>query len=111
MEPIHRIVFNGEIREGLSPKKVRANAAVRLSVSIEQIDRMFSGKRVVLKNGISKAAAVAYMARLAKLGMIVQVERMPTTEPAVTAEPAAVTAPPTPPTTPHAAAPARRTPS
>lgn len=116
MEPIHRIVFNGEIREGLSPKKVRANAAVRLNVSIEQIDRMFSGKRVVLKNGISKAAAIAYMARLAKLGMIVHVERMPTAEPAAAAQPvpapapATATAPALVPPLP-AAPPPRRTPS
>ncbi|MBK9218010.1 MAG: hypothetical protein IPL70_06010 [Uliginosibacterium sp.] len=77
MDQEYRIVFNGRIREGLSMRKVRANAAVRLNASDELIERMFSGRRVVLKNKVSKAEAVAYMERLAKLGLVVELEPMP----------------------------------
>lgn len=73
----YRIVFNGRIREGLSMRKVRANAAIRLNVSEQLIEQMFSGNRVVLKNNVSKAAGIAYMERLAKLGLVVDLEPMP----------------------------------
>lgn len=77
MDQEYRIVFNGRIREGLSMRKVRANAAVRLNASDELIERMFSGRRVVLKNKVSKAEGLAYMERLAKLGLVVELEPMP----------------------------------
>lgn len=77
MEQQYRIVFSGEIREGLSPAKVRANVAARLSVGPKQIERIFSGKPVVLKNGVSEAAGLAYGERLNRLGMIVSMETMP----------------------------------
>lgn len=77
MEQEYRIVFNGLIREGLSMRKVRANAAIRLNASEDLIERMFSGKRVVLKNNVNKAAGIAYMERLSRLGLVVELEPMP----------------------------------
>lgn len=93
MEPQYRIVFSGEIREGLSPTKVRANVAARLSVGAQQIERIFSGKPVVLKNGVSEAAGIAYGERLSRLGMVVSMEPMPGSTPPAAIEPPQAEAP------------------
>ncbi|MDP5241099.1 hypothetical protein Q9Q94_16275 [Uliginosibacterium sp. 31-16] len=100
MEPLYRIVFSGEIREGLSPTKVQAHAAKSLNIALPQIERMFSGKLVVLKNNLSEEDALAYMARLSKLGMQAQMEQMPKAggkSPRVTVVPPSVVRVPEPP--------------
>ncbi|MDP5240432.1 hypothetical protein Q9Q94_12890 [Uliginosibacterium sp. 31-16] len=85
MEQEYRIVFNGRIREGLSMRKVRANAAIRLNASEQLIERMFSGKRVVMKNNVSKDAGIAYMELLGKLGLVVELEPVPSPKDTATA--------------------------
>ena len=85
MEQEYRIVFTGRIREGLSMRKVRANAAIRLNVSEQLIERMFSGKRVVMKNNLSKDVGIAYMELLAKLGLVVELEPVPSPKDTATA--------------------------
>ena len=100
MEPVYRIVFSGEIREGLSPTKVQAHAAKSLNIALPQIERMFSGKLVVLKNNLSEEDALAYMARLSKLGMQARMEDMPKAgakSPRVTVVPPSVVRVPEPP--------------
>lgn len=85
MDQEYRIVFNGRIREGLSMRKVRANAAIRLKASEPEIERLFSGKRIVMKNNVSKDAGLAYTEQLAKLGLVVDLEPMPSPRDTATA--------------------------
>lgn len=83
-----RIVFQGAIRDGLDPGAVRQQAGLRLRASPAQIERIFSGARTVLKQGLDAAQGQAYQQALQQLGMIVTIE-------AIT--PAALAADPQPP--------------
>jgi len=77
MQRQFRVVFSGRIRDGLKQEHVRAAVAQRLSAGSAQVDRIFCGKRVVLKNGLQEEDARNYVGRLERLGMVVSMEPMP----------------------------------
>ncbi len=82
MDEAYRIVFSGDIHESLTPARVRDRVARHLKLSPAQIDKLFSGRHVVLKNGIDATAARGYVDRLKRLGMRVRVEAVAKPKPA-----------------------------
>lgn len=85
MDKCFRIVFQGKIREGMDPAAVRRHAAVRLKVNASQLERIFSGPRIVLKQHLDAAQGSVYLRALDELGMVARLEPMPDdTPPAVT---------------------------
>lgn len=78
MATLFRIVFTGRIRDGLTLDSVRKAVELRLSANSAQADRIFSGRKVVLKQGLELEAARTYANRLERLGMVVVVEPVPT---------------------------------
>lgn len=64
-----KVVFTGQLVEGFDRDAVAVAAARRLSIGPEQVTRLFSGKKVVLKRGVSERLGRRYMAELAGIGM------------------------------------------
>jgi hypothetical protein len=74
----------------------RTNARTLFKASVEQVDRMFSGQPVVIRNKLEEVQAEKYRAVLQKHGMIAHVQPMPGTapaQPAPASEPSAQAAP------------------
>lgn len=77
MIPLFRIAFQGQLGPGTHPELVRSLIARRMKLSPPQVDRMFSGRKVILKNNLPEDEALAFAERLQKLGMMVSTEPMP----------------------------------
>ena len=84
-----QLVFKGECQPGTDPTAARANARALFKASPEQVERMFSGAPVVIRNKLEEAQAEKYRAVLKKHGMVAYVQAMPGATPALaTPEPA-----------------------
>jgi hypothetical protein len=81
-----QIVFKGQLLEGFELAVVKANAARRLKATPEQVDRLFSGKRAVLKKSLPDDVAQRYASELKRIGMLVAIEPEAAKAPAPAAE-------------------------
>ncbi|MCM0614291.1 hypothetical protein KFJ24_17515 [Marinobacter sediminum] len=72
-----QLVFKGECAPGTDLEAARNNARTLFKASIEQVDRMFSGQPVVIRNKLEEAQAEKYRAVLKKHGMLAYVQPMP----------------------------------
>lgn len=63
------IVFSGRLLDGHDPMTVRKAVASRLNLDAGQVERLFSGKRVVLKKGVTEESGRVYLNVLRRLGM------------------------------------------
>ncbi|MDB5802039.1 MAG: hypothetical protein JWL63_2978 [Rhodocyclales bacterium] len=84
-----QIVFKGELLDGFDLVTVKASAARRLKAAPEQIDRVFSGTRAILKKGLTDELAQRYLTELQRIGMRVAIEAETIKAPAVVTESAA----------------------
>lgn len=73
---MYQLVFRGQCVAGVAPETARANVAQVFKASQAQIDRMFSGERVVIRNKLDNEAAAKFQAALAKQGIVVDIEAM-----------------------------------
>lgn len=80
MDNLYRITFSGQLSPGAHPELVRTLIANRMKLTASQVDRMFCGKKVILKNSLVEEEAVAFAARLSRLGMLVDILPMPPEE-------------------------------
>ena len=76
-----QLVFKGECTPGTDPATARSNATSLFKASVEQVDRMFSGQPVVIRNKLEAEQAEKYRAVLAKHGMVAYVRPMETAAP------------------------------
>lgn len=90
---MYQLVFRGECAPGTDEQAARDNARALFKASLDQVERMFSGQRVVIRNKLDDAQAAKYQAVLRKHGMIAHIEPMPGTPTAEPARPTAATAP------------------
>lgn len=72
--PLLQLVFEGECVEGHDPRAVREAVAAALRLDERRVERLFSGRRVVLRRGMGEAKAHRYIARFAMLGAVVRAE-------------------------------------
>lgn len=104
-----QLVFKGECTPNTDLNTARNNARALFKASLDQVDKMFSGQRVVIRNKLDEAQAEKYRQVLQKHGMIAHVEPMAAAAPTSAPEPAsAPTATPEPapaPSAPQASAP------
>lgn len=84
-----QLVFRGECQPGTDVATARNNARTLFKASVEQVERMFSGRPVVIRNRLEKDQAEKYRDVLARHGMIAYVESMEPQEPAPAPQPAA----------------------
>ncbi|MCY4045993.1 MAG: hypothetical protein OXE99_13065 [Cellvibrionales bacterium] len=66
----YKILFRGEITEEGCKKKAKHHFANQFKISKEQTEKIFTGKSVILKKGLSESDAVKWQAGLKKLGLI-----------------------------------------
>jgi len=88
-----QLVFKGECTSGTETQTARRNAQALFKASVEQLDRMFSGQPVVIRNKLEQAQAEKYRAVLEKHGMVAYVQPMPGTEAEKAPEPTPKPAP------------------
>lgn len=90
-----QLVFKGECTSGTDPATARSNAKTLFKATVEQIDRMFSGQPVVIRNKLEEVQAEKYRLVLQKHGMVAYVQPMEgvASSPAPRAEPAASSQP------------------
>ncbi|MDX1633188.1 MAG: hypothetical protein R3280_00990 [Marinobacter sp.] len=79
---MYQLVFRGECAQGTDLKTARANAQALFKASLDQVDRMFSGQAVVIRNKLDQAQAEKYRQVLLKHGMVAHVQAMPGSQPA-----------------------------
>lgn len=77
-----QLIFRGECQPGTDIEAARNNARALFKASVEQVDRMFSGRPVVIRNRLEQDQAEKYRAVLARHGMIAHVETMEESKPA-----------------------------
>ena len=82
MNAKYQVVFKGELVEGCGLEETKVKVAALFKTSVDAIDKLFSGSRVVIKDDLEKSVADKYYAALFKCGA--QCEVVNKTEPAET---------------------------
>lgn len=72
----YSVVFAGEIVAGFDPVVVKRAAGVRLSATPAQLERLFCGRKAIIKKGVSAELGARYLMELRKQGMVVRLERV-----------------------------------
>lgn len=88
-----QLVFKGECASGTDMTTARSNARTLFKASVEQIERMFSGSPVVIRNKLDEDQAEKYRQVLLKHGMIAYVQSMAQTRTPTRSAPAAAPTP------------------
>ncbi|MEH6564660.1 MAG: hypothetical protein V7756_04965 [Halopseudomonas sp.] len=79
------IVFLGQVQPGVPEQEARARIGQLFQVAGEQLETLFSGRRIVIKQGLDEAAAAKYRAAIERAGALCSVELMEPVEPAAPA--------------------------
>ena len=97
MDKLVRVVFHGEVLEGCDPVAVKREIGEQLTLNPARLDRLFSGRRVVLKRGLDAERAQRHVRQFARLGARLHIEHDDGAETPAPARPAAAvdTQPPT----------------
>ena len=72
----YEIVFSGDLVSDVSHEQVKANLARLFQASEEQVERLLSGRRLVLKDNLDAVSAEKYRVALERAGVMVRVEAM-----------------------------------
>jgi thiol-disulfide isomerase/thioredoxin len=72
----YRLVFEGEILEGLQTEEVKRGLATLFKASEAQIERFFSGKRLAVKKDVDHKTAMKYLKAFERAGAICRVEEL-----------------------------------
>lgn len=68
MDDRYRMIFRGEVLEGQHPAVVRKRLGQEFAFTEAQLEALFSGRAVVVKRDLDKAAAARYQASFRKVG-------------------------------------------
>lgn len=69
----YAVVFQGQCADGVDEATVRANLAKLFNADAARIEKMFGGRKVVIKKGLDAEAARKYKAVLSKAGAVVSI--------------------------------------
>lgn len=73
---LYEIVFSGQLIAGAQPERVQLNLAKLFQADAQRVALLFSGRRLVLKNGLDQAAAEKYRSTLERAGAVAEVVEM-----------------------------------
>lgn len=68
MSDSYSVVMTGKVAEGQNPEQVKANVGKLFRIDEQQLNRMFAGKPVAVRKGISREQADKICAALMKAG-------------------------------------------
>lgn len=74
--PLFEIAFQGQVRPGVTLEQARARIGQLFQVGDEQLQVLFSGRRVVIKQGLDPASADKYRQAIERAGAVCSVELM-----------------------------------
>lgn len=74
-----QIVFQGQVRPGYTLEQARTRLGQLFQAPERQLDILFSGTRVVIKQGLDEASAAKYREAIERAGALCLVEPMQTT--------------------------------
>jgi hypothetical protein len=77
---LYQIVFSGELADGYEADTVKQNMSRLFNADPKVVDTLFSGRPLVIKQGIDYEAAIKYMSVLASAGGISNMQPMPAAE-------------------------------
>jgi len=72
----YEIVFYGSLAAGFTQEQTQEYVAQLFKTSVDQVERMFSGNRVVIRNKLDQATALKYIVAMQKRGAECQIEAM-----------------------------------
>lgn len=70
------IVFQGQVQPGMPEDQARARIGQLFQLAGEQLDTLFSGRRIVIKQGLDEAAAAKYRKAIEHAGALCSIEAM-----------------------------------
>ncbi|MEM1231534.1 MAG: hypothetical protein AAGI15_13415 [Pseudomonadota bacterium] len=74
MSEQYRLLFQGELLEGQHPAVVRKKLRELLKLDDAQLERLFSGDRIVVKKAVDEATAAKYLGAFRKAGAKLRLE-------------------------------------
>lgn len=86
MSEQYELVFYGELVPGVDATQAKRNIAELFKASVEQVERMFSGQRVVIRNKLDAETAQKYVIAMQKRGAVCKLETMGGSAPMPAAE-------------------------
>lgn len=75
-EQNYELAFYGKLVEGHDLQQTKEQIALLFKTGIDQVERMFAGHRVVIRNKLDAETAKKYLSALLKRGAECQIERM-----------------------------------
>lgn len=72
----YELVFYGQLVQGIALQQAKDNVALLFKTTAEQVERMFTGQRVVIRNKLDAETAQKYIIAMEKRGAICQLEIM-----------------------------------
>ena len=69
------IVFNGEIQFGYEIAEVKANLAKLFNTSLDEVQKIFDNKPVVIKKNLGHAGVLKYLHALEEVGVKVSLKQ------------------------------------
>ncbi len=76
MAQIYEVVFYGKLLEGFDETAVKFQVAQLFKTGLDQVERMFTGKRVVIRNKLDLETAQKYLIAMKKRGAECSIEQM-----------------------------------
>ena len=73
--PKYNLIFSGEINNGLTLDHVKGNFKKKFNLTENQLIRIFSGKSITLKKGLSQQSALVFAATIDDLGGVAYIEQ------------------------------------
>lgn len=83
---IFEVVFQGEVQPGTEVAEARARIGQLFQVDDRQLDMLFSGRRIVIKQGLDEAAADKYRQAIERAGARCEIQLMGAAPPQPTAQ-------------------------
>lgn len=74
--PLFEIAFQGQFRPGVTQEQARVRIGQLFQVGDEQLQVLFSGRRVVIKQGLDQASADKYRQAIERAGAVCSVDLM-----------------------------------
>ena len=75
-ESLYELAFSGRLVDGVSLDTAKSNVTKLFKASAAQVDKMFAGGRVVIRNKLDKATADKYVAVMRKNGLVCEADLM-----------------------------------
>ena len=74
-EARYKVTTEGQIEDGHNPQEVQQRVTVLFKAPPDKISRLFSGKRVVIKENLNRETALKYQATLQRAGLVCRIAR------------------------------------